>query len=102
MSKYFNIPLSAFAIAASRFASPPLRRNCLRQGPGEHCGHLRDRGLAASVQLRAHALLSQLKIGYNLPIPPRRDNQFPKNFDVNRFEFSQPGNFSVETFPPSP
>ena len=58
-------------------------------------------GLAASVQLRA-TLLSQLKIGYNLPIPPRRDNQFPKNFDVNRFEFSQPGNFSVETFPPSP
>jgi hypothetical protein len=43
-----------------------------------------------------------LKIGYNLPIAPKKDNLYPRNFDVSRFEFSQFGNFSVETFPPSP
>jgi hypothetical protein len=47
-------------------------------------------------------LMNQLKIGYNYPIPPRLDNTYPKNFDVNRFEFSQPGNFSTNPFPPSP
>ena len=58
-------------------------------------------GLSASMTLRG-TLMNQLKIGYNYPIPPRKDNMYPKNFDVNRFEFSQPGNFSTNPFPPSP
>ena len=99
MSKYFSIPLSALAIAAAAYATPA--QAACAPGLENVAGTCVTAGLASSVQLRA-TLLSQLKIGYNLPIPPRRDNQFPKNFDVNRFEFSQPGNFSVETFPPSP
>ena len=101
MSKYFNIPLSALAIAAAVCVTPAQAQIACAKGLENIAGTCVTAGLAASVQLRA-TLLSQLKIGYNLPIPPRRDNQFPKNFDVNRFEFSQPGNFSVETFPPSP
>jgi hypothetical protein len=58
-------------------------------------------GLAASMRERG-TLMNQLKIGYNLPIAPRLDNLYPRNFDVNRFEFSQPGNFSTNPAPPSP
>ena len=101
MSKYFNIPLSALAIAAAVCVTPAQAQTACAKGLENIAGTCVTAGLAASVQLRA-TLLSQLKIGYNLPIPPRRDNQFPRNFDVSRFEFSQPGNFSVETFPPSP
>jgi hypothetical protein len=102
MSKYFNIPSFALALAAtictgSVHAGP---RACA-PGLENVAGTCVTAGLAASVQLRG-TLMSQLKIGYNLPIPPRKDTQFPRNFDVSRFEFSQPGNFSVETFPPSP
>jgi hypothetical protein len=101
MSKYFNIPLSALVILAAVGVTPAQAQIACAKGLENIAGTCVTAGLTASVQLRA-TLLSQLKIGYNLPIPPRRDNQFPKNFDVNRFEFSQPGNFSVETFPPSP
>jgi hypothetical protein len=31
-------------------------------------------------------LMDQLKLGHNLPIAPKTDNFYPKNFDVNRFE----------------
>jgi len=58
-------------------------------------------GLAGSMRLRG-VLMNQLKIGYNLPIPPQLDNTYPKNFDVNRFEFSQRGNFRTRASPPSP
>lgn len=57
--------------------------------------------LAASMRERA-VLMNQLKIGYNLPIAPKKDNIYPRNFDVSRFEFSQRGNFSTIPFPPSP
>jgi len=30
--------------------------------------------------------MDQLKLGHNLPIAPKTDNFYPKNFDVNRFE----------------
>ena len=101
MSKYFNIPLSALAIAAAVCVTPAQAQVACAKGLENIAGTCVTAGLAASVQLRG-TLMSQLKIGYNLPIPPRKDTQFPRNFDVSRFEFSQPGNFSVETFPPSP
>ncbi len=100
MSKYINIPLFALALAVCTTPVQAAQPGCA-PGLENVAGTCVTAGLAASVQLRA-TLLSQLKIGYNLPIPPRKDTQFPRNFDVSRFEFSQPGNFSVETFPPSP
>ncbi len=102
MSKYFFIPLSVLAITAAVCATPvQAQQRACAKGLENVAGTCVTAGLAASVQLRG-TLMSQLKIGYNLPIPPRKDTQFPRNFDVSRFEFSQPGNFSVETFPPSP
>ncbi len=58
-------------------------------------------GLATSMRERA-ILMNQLKIGYNLPIAVKKDNLYPKNFDVSRFEFSQRGTFSTIPFPASP
>ena len=58
-------------------------------------------GLASSMRARS-VIMNQLKLGYNLPIAPKKDNLYPRNFDVNRFEFSQGGNFSTNPFPPSP
>lgn len=101
MSKYFNIRLSVLAIAVTVCVTPAQAQVACAKGLENVAGTCVTAGLAASVQLRG-TLMSQLKIGYNLPIPPRKDTQFPRNFDVSRFEFSQPGNFSVETFPPSP
>jgi hypothetical protein len=101
MSKYLNIPSFALALAAAICVTPAQAQVACAKGLENIAGTCVTAGLAASVQLRG-TLMSQLKIGYNLPIPPRKDAQFPRNFDVSRFEFSQPGNFSVETFPPSP
>ena len=100
MNKYVNIPLFALAIAVCATSVQAAQLGCAK-GLENVAGTCVTSGLAASVQLRG-TLMSQLKIGYNLPIPPSKDTQFPRNFDVSRFEFSQPGNFSVETFPPSP
>jgi hypothetical protein len=97
MTKYLNITL--LAAAACLFTAPAVA--ACAPGLENVAGTCVTAGLAASTQLRG-TLMSQLKIGYNLPIPPRKDTLYPRNFDVSRFEFSQPGNFSVETFPPSP
>lgn len=103
MSKHFNIGLLvavAFgasvltgSIAAARFACAPGLENV--------AGTCVTAGLAGSMRLRS-VLMNQLKIGYNLPIPPGLSNTYPKNFDVNRFEFSQRGNFRTRASPPSP
>src|SRR5215213_8147638 len=84
---------------------------CLLAGPAAACpgGEMKmadgscfgNPALAASMRERA-VLMNQLKIGYNLPIAPRKDNRYPRNFDVSRFEFSQHGNFSTIPFPASP
>jgi hypothetical protein len=100
MNKYINTSLFALVIAACTTSVEAAQPGCA-PGLENVAGTCVTAGLAASVQLRG-TLMSQLKIGYNLPIPPRKDTLFPRNFDVSRFEFSQPGNFSVETFPPSP
>lgn len=110
MTKYANIPFFSLALAAAIFSGPvqagcsgPVQTGkfaCAR-GLENVAGTCVTAGLAASTQLRG-TLMSQLKIGYNLPIPPCKDTDYPRNFDVNRFEFSQPGNFSTSPFPPSP
>lgn len=103
MSKHFNIGLLvavAFgasvltgSIAAARFACAPGLENV--------AGTCVTAGLAGSMRLRS-ILMNQLKIGYNLPIPPSLSDTYPTNFDVNRFEFSQRGNFRTRASPPSP
>ena len=103
MSKHFNTGLLvtlAFgvsvltgSIAAARFPCAPDLENV--------AGICVTAGLAGSMRLRS-VLMNQLKIGYNLPIPPSLSNTYPKNFDVNRFEFSQRGNFRTRASPPSP
>jgi hypothetical protein len=103
MSKRFNTGLFvtlAFgasvltgSMAAARLACAPGLENV--------AGTCVTAGLAGSMRLRG-VLMNQLKIGYNLPIPPQLDNTYPKNFDVNRFEFSQRGNFRTRASPPSP
>jgi hypothetical protein len=102
MTRYFNTALLAVALGASVFSGPAAAQViCVKPGTENVAGTCVTRGLAASMRLRG-TLMNQLKIGYNYPIPPRLDNTYPKNFDVNRFEFSQPGNFSTNPFPPSP
>ncbi|MFB9265062.1 hypothetical protein ACFFWD_18195 [Bradyrhizobium erythrophlei] len=102
MTRYFNttllitIALGACALTGSVAAAPACA-----PGLENVAGTCVTAGLAASMRERG-VLMNQLKIGYNLPIAPRKDNLYPKNFDVNRFEFSQPGNFSTNPFPPSP
>jgi hypothetical protein len=102
MNNYRNTRFFAIALAATVCTGPVQAGQlaCAR-GLENVAGTCVTAGLAASTQLRG-TLMSQLKIGYNLPIPPRKDTLYPRNFDVSRFEFSQSGNFSVETFPPSP
>ena len=102
MTRYFNAALLAAALGACVFSTPAdAQVICTDPGTENIAGTCMTRGLAASMRLRG-TIMNQLKIGYNYPIPPRLDNTYPKNFDVNRFEFSQPGNFSTNPFPPSP
>ena len=102
MTRYFNTALITAALGASVFCAPATAQViCVDPGTENVAGTCVTRGLAASMRLRG-TIMNQLKIGYNYPIPPRLDNTYPKNFDVNRFEFSQPGNFSTNPFPPSP
>jgi hypothetical protein len=102
MTRYFNTALIAAALGACVFSAPATAQViCVDPGTENVAGTCMTRGLAASMRLRG-TIMNQLKIGYNYPIPPRLDNTYPKNFDVNRFEFSQPGNFSTNPFPPSP
>lgn len=102
MTRYFNTALVAAALGACVFSAPATATViCVDPGTENVAGTCVTRGLAASMRLRG-TMMNQLKIGYNYPMPPRLDNTYPKNFDVNRFEFSQPGNFSTNPFPPSP
>jgi hypothetical protein len=102
MKTYFNIALLTAALGTCAFTgSATAQVICTIPGTENVAGTCVTRGLAASMRLRG-TMMNQLKIGYNYPMPPRLDNSYPKNFDVNRFEFSQPGNFSTNTFPPSP
>jgi hypothetical protein len=102
MTRYFNTALIAAALGACVFSIPAAAQVvCVDPGTEKIAGTCVTRGLAASMRLRG-TLMNQLKIGYNYPIPPRLDTTYPRNYDVNRFEFSQPGNFSTNPFPPSP
>jgi hypothetical protein len=101
MTKYFNTALLAAAFGACALTGPAAAAVACAPGLENVAGTCVTAGLSASMRLRG-VLMNQLKIGYNYPIPPRLDNTYPKNFDVNRFEFSQPGNFSTNPFPPSP
>lgn len=102
MTKYFNIALLTAALGACVFTAPvSAAQIACAPGLENVAGICVTAGLSASMRLRG-VLMNQLKIGYNYPIPPRLDNTYPKNFDVNRFEFSQPGNFSTNPTPPSP
>jgi hypothetical protein len=99
MKKYIKTTLILVCLGA--FAGPVAAAAPCALGLENVAGTCVTAGLAGSMRERG-VLLNQLKIGYNLPIAPKKDNLYPRNFDVSRFEFSQFGNFSVETFPPSP
>jgi|ERR1700676_361168 len=101
MTRFFNIALLTATLGCV-FAFPAgAQVTCVNPVTENVAGTCVTRGLAASMRFRG-TIMNQLKIGYNYPMPPRLDNTYPKNFDVNRFEFSQPGNFSTNPFPPSP
>jgi hypothetical protein len=101
MKTAINTALLAAALGTCVFTAPVAAATACAPGLENVSGTCVTAGLSASMRLRG-TLMNQLKIGYNYPIPPRLDNTYPKNFDVNRFEFSQPGNFSTNPFPPSP
>lgn len=102
MTNYFNATLVVAALGACVLSGPAAAQViCTGNGFENVAGTCVTAGLAASMRLRG-TMMNQLKIGYNYPMPPRLDGTYPKNFDVNRFEFSQPGNFSTNPFPPSP
>jgi hypothetical protein len=97
MNKFFNIALLAAALGACTATTAIAGPVCPPGTEAVGATNCVTRGLAASMRLRSNVMNEQ-KIGYNYPIPPRLDNTYPKNFDVNRFEFSQAGNFSTEAF----
>jgi hypothetical protein len=99
MKKY--IKAAFFLVVLGAFAGSDAEAAPCAPGLENVAGTCVTAGLSASMRERG-VLMNQLKIGYNLPIAPKKDNLYPRNFDVSRFEFSQFGNFSVETFPPSP
>lgn len=92
--------IASVAVLAASLGSTNAAGPC-RAGTENVAGTCVTAGLAASMRERG-TMMNQLKIGYNLPIAPRYDNLYPRNYDVNRFEFSQPGNFSTNPNPPSP
>jgi hypothetical protein len=101
MSKHFNTGvLVTVAFAASVLTGSVAAAACA-PGLENVAGTCVTAGLAGSMRLRS-VLMNQMKIGYNLPIPPAMDNNYPRNFDVNRFEFSQHGTFRTRASPPSP
>jgi hypothetical protein len=101
MSRHFNTGLLVtVAFGASVLTGSIAAAGCA-PGLENVAGTCVTAGLAGSMRLRS-VLMNQLKIGYNLPIPPQLDNTYPRNFDVNRFEFSQRGNFRTRASPPSP
>jgi len=95
-----HIKTALFLVSLGAFAGPAAAAAPCARGLENVAGTCVTAGLSGSLQERS--VLLNLRIGYNLPIAPKKDNLYPRNFDVSRFEFSQPGNFSVETFPPSP
>jgi hypothetical protein len=101
MSKHFNTGLLVtVAFGASVLTGSIAAAGCT-PGLENVAGTCVTAGLAGSMRLRG-VLMNQMKIGYNLPIPPQLDNTYPTNFDVNRFEFSQRGNFRIRASPSSP
>src|SRR5713226_5929722 len=102
MTRYFNTGLLVtIALGACALTGPVAAAPACAPGLENVAGTCVTAGLSASMRERG-VLMNQLKIGYNLPIAPRNDNLYPRNFDVNRFEFSGHGNFSTNPFPPSP
>jgi hypothetical protein len=102
MSNYSRLALLVIVALGPRIlAGPAAAATACAAGLENIAGTCVTTGLAASMRLRS-LVMDQQKIGYNFPMPPSKDNSYPKNFDVNRFEFSQPGNFSTNPFPPSP
>lgn len=107
MTRYFNrafltaalgaVALDACISTGPAAAAPPA----CAPGLENVAGACVNRGLAAAMTERS-VLMNQLKLGYNLPIAPRKDDLYPRNFDVNRFEFSHEGNFSTNPNPQSP
>ncbi len=93
MTRYFSTILAA-GIGCCMLAGTAGAAPVCAPGTENVAGTCVTSGLAASMTLRG-TLMNQLKIGYNYPIPPRKDYTYPYNFGVNRFEFSQPGNFST-------
>lgn len=101
MTKASCTALASAFVATLVAVAPANAQTVCAAGLENVAGTCVTAGLAGSMRERG-VLMNQLKIGYNLPIAPKRDNVYPKNFDVNRFEFSQPGNFSTNPNPPSP
>lgn len=101
MTKAFCAVLASTLIAVAWFAAPAAAQPVCAAGLENVGGTCVTAGLAASMRERS-TLMNQLKIGYNLPIAPKRDNAYPRELDVSRFEFSHEGNFSINPHPPSP
>lgn len=101
MTKVVGTILATTLIIAAGFATQAMAQRACAPSLENVAGTCVTSGLAASMRERG-TLMNQLKIGYNLPIPPKRDNIYPREFDVSRFEFSHHGNFSVNPNPPSP
>lgn len=102
MTKTFCNVLVCSVIAALASPGAATAQTVCEVGLENVAGTCVTAGLAGAMRERG-VLMNQLKIGYNLPIAPRNDNTlYPKNFDINRFEFSQRGNFSTRRFPLSP
>jgi len=100
MSKNLTTSLLSVALLAALAAPAAAQRVCPEGRTAS--GQCVNPAMASS--LRQHAnILSQQKISVTAyPILPRQDYSYPRPVDAQRFELSQPGNFSTNPFPRSP
>jgi hypothetical protein len=101
MSNSPVIKLIAASLLIIGMAASAAAQKVCREGRAAN-GQCVDAPLAFSLRERAN-LMSQQKISVTAyPILPSQDYSYPRPVDAQRFELSQPGNFSTNPFPRSP
>jgi hypothetical protein len=101
MSRYSALKLLAASLVLAGLAAPAAAQTFCREGRAGN-GQCVNAPLASSLRERAN-IMSQQKISVTAyPILPSQDYSTPRPVDAQRFELSQPGNFSTNPFPRSP
>lgn len=101
MSRYSVTKLLAASLVLAGLAAPAAAQAVCREGRTGN-GQCVSAPLASALRERAN-IMSQQKISVTAyPILPSQDYNNVRPADAQRFELSQPGNFSTNPFPRSP